>query len=116
VGTEEAVGRYLGVFLPFVATVVCAHLIARQSASGLFGRTLLTDLADAATFRRALLATAVAITLIVSVDLATDGELFLRPRFPESQLLITLLLVGVLLAFMLARSLAPLAKRFKRAG
>ena len=115
-GTEEAVGRYLGVFLPFVATVVCAHLIARRGDSALLGGTRLADLADAATFRRALLATAVAITLIVSVDLATDGELFLRPRFPESQLLITLLLVGVLLAFMLARSLAPLAKRFKRAG
>ena len=53
---------------------------------------------------------------IVAVDAATDGELFLRPRFPESQLLITLLLVAVLLAFTVGRSLAPLARRFKRAA
>ncbi len=112
---EEAVGRYLGVFLPFIATVVCAHLIVRQSGSVLLLRSRLADLADPAIFRRALVATAVAIALIVSVDLATDGELFLRPRFPGSQLLITLLLVAVLLAFAIARSLAPLAKRFKRA-
>ncbi|MDP9245862.1 MAG: hypothetical protein M3O64_04340 [Chloroflexota bacterium] len=38
------------------------------------------------------------------------GDLFLHPQFPESQLLITLLLIGVLLAFTVARSLAPLAR------
>jgi len=108
---EEAVGRYLGVFLPFVATLVCAHLIVRQSGSELLGRT---PLADPLLFRRSLVATAVAGALIVGVDLATDGDLFLRPRSPESPLLITLLLVGVLLAFTIARSVAPLARRFKR--
>jgi len=105
VGTEDAIGRYLGVFLPFVATVVCAHLIARQSGSELLVRM----------FRRALVATGVAVVVIVGVDLATDGDLFLRPRFPESQLLISLVLVALVLAFTLARSLAPLARRFKRA-
>jgi hypothetical protein len=54
------------------------------------------------------------VPLIVAVDLATGGDLFLHPRFPESQLLITLLLVAVLLAFTVGRSLAPLARRFKR--
>ena len=103
-GTEDAIGRYLGVFLPFVATVACAHLIARQSGSEVL----------VATFRRALVATGVAVLLIVCVDLATDGELFLNPRFPESQLLIALVLVALVLAFTVARTLAPLAKRFKR--
>jgi len=103
VGTEEAVGRYLGIFLPFIATVACAHLIARQSGSELLVRT----------FRRALIATGVAVVLIIGVDLATDGDLFLRPRFPESQLLISLVLVALVLAFTVVRSLAPLARRFK---
>lgn len=102
-GTEEAVGRYLGIFLPFIATVACAHLIARQSGSELLVRT----------FRRALIATGVAVVLIIGVDLATDGDLFLRPRFPESQLLISLVLVALVLAFTVVRSLAPLARRFK---
>ncbi len=104
-GTEDAIGRYLGVFLPFVATVACAHLIARQSGSELLLRM----------FSRALVATGIAFLLIVGVDLATDGSLFLRPHFPESQLLISLVLVAVVLAFTVARSLAPLARRFKRA-
>jgi hypothetical protein len=26
-GMEEAVPRYLGVFLPFIATLICAHYI-----------------------------------------------------------------------------------------
>jgi len=112
-GTEEAVGRYLGVFLPFIATVACAHLIARQSGSELLART---GLADPRMFRRALVATGVAVLLIVGVDLATDGDLFLRPRFPESQLLISLVLVALVLAFTVARSLAPLARRFKRSA
>jgi hypothetical protein len=110
---EEAVGRYLGVFLPFIATLVAAHYILRQSGSELLVRT---QLADRRTFRRALISTLVAVVLIVAVDTATDGDLFLRPRFPESQLLITLLLVAVLLTFTVGRSLAPLARRFKRAA
>lgn len=110
---EEAIGRYLGVFLPFIATLVAAHYIVRESGSELLVRT---RLADPRAVRRALVATAVAAALIVAVDAATNGDLFLRPRFPESQLLITLLLVAVLLAFTLGRSLAPLARRFKRAA
>ena len=103
-GTEEAVGRYLGVFLPFIATVACGYLIVGQSGAD---RLVLM-------FRRALVATGVAVGLIVAVDLATDGDLFLRPRFPESQLLISIVLVGLVLAFTVARSVAPLARRFKR--
>ncbi len=100
-GTEEAVGRYLGVFLPFIATVACGYLIVRQSGAD---RLVLV-------FRRALVATGVAVGLIVVVDLATDGDLFLRPRFPGSQLLISLVLVVIVLAFTVVRSLAPLARR-----
>jgi hypothetical protein len=110
---EEAVGRYLGVFLPFIATLVCAHYIVRLSGSEILART---ELASPQTFRRALGATGIAVPLIVGVDVATGGGLFLHPRFPESQLLITLLLVGVLLAFTIGRSLAPLARRLKRIG
>jgi hypothetical protein len=110
---EEAVGRYLGVFLPFIAALVCAHYIVRQSGSELLARS---ELASPKTFRRALGATGIAVSLIVGVDLATSGDLFLHPRFPESQLLITLLLVAVLLAFTIGRSLAPLARRLKRTG
>lgn len=110
---EEAVGRYLGVFLPFIATLVCAHYIVRLSGSEILART---ELASPQTFRRALGATGIAVPLIVAVDVATGGDLFLHPRFPESQLLITLLLVGVLLAFTIGRSLAPLARRLKRIG
>lgn len=108
---EEAVERYLGVFLPFLATLVCAHFIVRQSGSEVLART---KLASPKAFRRALGATGIAVPLIVGVDLATGGDLFLHPRFPASQLLITLLLVAVLLAFTIGRSLAPLARRFKR--
>lgn len=107
---EEAVGRYLEAFLPFIATLICAQYIVRQSDSLLIART---DLASPRTFRRALLATAIAVPLIIAVDLATGGDLFLHPRFPESQLLISLLLVAVLVVFMVGRSLAPLARRFK---
>ena len=108
---EEAVGRYLGVFVPFIATVVCAHYIVRLSGSELIARS---GLASPDMFRRALAGTGIAVALIIAMDIATGGDLFLRPRFPESQLLITLLLVAVLLAFSLGRSLAPLARRFKR--
>jgi hypothetical protein len=107
---EEAAGKYLDVFLPFIATLICAHYIVRQSGALPIART---DLASPRTFRRALVATGIAVPLIIAVDLATGGDLFLHPRFPESQLLITLLLVAVLLVFMIGRSLAPLARRFK---
>lgn len=110
---EEAVGRYLGVFLPFIAAIVCAHYIVRTSGSELITRT---ELASPTFFRRALIGTLVAVALIMGVDVATGGELFLRPRFPESGLLITLLLVAVLLAFTIARTVAPLARRLKRVG
>jgi hypothetical protein len=108
---EEAVGRYLGVFVPFIAALVCGHYILRESGSQLLGRT---ELGSPKMFRRAITATFVAVTLIVGVDSATGGDLFLRPRFPESQLLMTLVLVGLLLGFTVGRSLATIARRFKR--
>lgn len=109
---EEAALRYLGVVLPFVATLVCGHYIVRTSGSELVAGT---ELASPKLLRRALAATSVAVGLIVIVDGMTGGDLFLHPRFPESQLLITLLVIGVLLASMIGRSLAPIARRFKRA-
>jgi hypothetical protein len=110
---EEAITRYLGVFAPFVATLVCAHYILRMNGSAMLART---ELGSPRILRRSLIATAVAFVLIVSVDIATGGDLFLRPRFPESQLLITLLLIVVLLTFTIGRTLAPIARRFKRVG
>ena len=110
---EEALGRYLGVFLPFIATLVCAYFIVKQNRSDVFARL---EIVSAKTFRRVFGATAVAVPLIVGVDLITGGDLFLHPQFPESQLLITLLLIAVLLAFSIARSLTPLARRLKLIG
>jgi hypothetical protein len=110
---EEAVGRYLGVFLPFIATLICAHFIVRQSGSEILART---EIASPKMIRRGLIATAIAVPLIIAVDLASGGDLFLHPRFPESQLLITLLLVAVLLAFSIGRLVAPIARWFKRAA
>ncbi|MEP7003241.1 MAG: hypothetical protein ABI888_01755 [Chloroflexota bacterium] len=109
---EEAALRYIGVFLPFVATLICAHYLVRTSGFELIART---ELASPKVTWRALGATAVSIGLIVSVDVMTSEDLFLHPRFPESQLLITTLLVGLVLVFMIGRSLAPIARRFKRA-
>ena len=83
----------------------------RASGSALIART---ELASPTRLRRALAATAVAVALIIIVDSLSAGDLFLHPRFPESQLLITLLLIGVLLVFTIGRSLAPIALRFKR--
>ena len=110
---EEAVLRYLSVFLPFIATIICAHYIVRTSGSPFLAGT---DLASPQLLQRALGATAVAVGLIVVVDALTDGELFLRPRAPGSPLLITMLLVAVLLIFAIGRSVAPLARWFKRAS
>ena len=113
IGMEEAVTRYLGVFLPFIATIICGHYLMRSTGSPLLAGM---ELASPRLLRRALWATAVAVGLIVLVDGLTDGELFLRPRSPGTQLLITMLLVGVLLLAALGRSLAPLARWFKRAA
>lgn len=108
---EDATLRYLGVFLPFVATLICAHFIVRTGGSDLAARI---ELGSPTFLRRALGATPVAVGLIVSVDGLTNGDLFLHPRFPESQLLITIVLIGVLLVFTIGRCLAPLARWFRR--
>ena len=106
---EEPIARYLGVFLPFIATLICAHYVMRTNASPLLARF---DLGSPRLLWRALWATAAAAGLFLIVDLLTDGELFLRPRSPGSQLLITLLLVCLLLAAAIGRTLAPIARRF----
>ena len=113
IGMEEAITRYLGVFLPFIATIICAHYLLRSTGSPQLAGM---ELASPRVLRRALWATAAAVGLIVLVDALTDGELFLRPRSPGTQLLITMLLVGVLLVSAIGRSLAPIARRFKRAA
>jgi len=109
---EGATVRYLGVFLPFVATLICAHYIVRAGGSDLVARI---ELGSPTFLRRALRSTAAAVGLIVFVDGLTNGDLFLHPRFPGSLLLITIVLVGVLLVFTIGGSLAPLARRFRRA-
>ena len=111
-GLEQATLRYLGVFLPFIATLIAAHYIVRASGSELAART---ELASPSFLRRALGATAVAAGLFLIVDGLTAGDLFLHPRFPESQLLIAILLIAVFLVFTIGRSLAPIARRFRRA-
>ena len=100
-------------FLPFIATIICALYLMRSTGSPLLAGM---DLASPRLLRRALWATAVAVGLIVLVDALTDGELFLRPRSPGTQLLITMLMVGVLLLSAIGRSLAPIARWFKRAA
>ena len=85
----------------------------RTNASPLLARA---DLGSPKLLWRALWATTTTTTLIVIVDTLTDGELFLRPRSPGSQLLITLLLVGLLPAAAVGRTLAPIARWFTRAA
>lgn len=108
---EEALGRYLGVFLPFIAMLCCAHLILRASGASL---VLRTDLGSPRLLRRALAATSVAAALIVVVDALTGGELFLHPRFPTSQLLVTLLVVIIALGATIARTLEVVTRRHRR--
>ncbi|HEX9269581.1 MAG TPA: hypothetical protein VF998_07050 [Candidatus Limnocylindria bacterium] len=108
---ESALARYLGVFLPFIATLVCAHFIVRSSPSLALARM---GLSSPQLLRRALVATGIAVALIVTVDVLTDGALFLRPRFPESQLLVSLILVAVVLTFTVGRAVSPMARRLFR--
>lgn len=105
---EASIVRYLDVFVPWCVTVVLGHLILRTSsssyiaASGLASRQMLV---------RVLGATAVAMALIVGADLFTNGDLFLRPRFPASQLLVAVIAVTALSAGLLVRTLGPLLRR-----
>ena len=99
------IGRYLGVFLPFLAVLVLGHLIVRSSGAWQLQRSAL---ASPDLLRRLLAASAAAIGIILAVDGLTGGDLLLRPRSPQSELLIGLVIVALIVsrsALRLARSL-----------
>ncbi|MDE3111375.1 MAG: hypothetical protein KGK34_00355 [Chloroflexota bacterium] len=106
---EGILARYLSIFLPFLATVVLAHLVLRSSGSW---QTERIGLASPALLRRILLATASAIGIILVVDLVTGGDLVLRPSSPRSEILIALVLVTLVAA----RSILRIAERLMARG
>jgi hypothetical protein len=108
---DGAIARYLDVFVPWVATVVLGHFILRSSTSPLITGS---GLASRAMLVRVLVATTVAIGIIVSTDLLTGGDLFLRPRFPSSQLLAGVIAVTGASVALLARTLQPVLRRVRR--
>lgn len=108
---EGILARYLGVFLPFLAFVVLGHLIVRSSGAWQLQKSAL---ASPHLFRRVLLGSLAAIGIIVAVDLVTGGDLFLRPRSPQTELLIGLILVGLVGGRTAFKALAPLARRARR--
>jgi hypothetical protein len=110
---EGILARYLGVFLPFLAFVVLGHLIVRSSGAWQLQRSAL---ASPELFRRVLLSSVAAIAIILGVDIATGGDLFLRPRSPQTEILIGLVLVGLVGGRTAFKALAPLARRRWRRG
>ena len=107
---EGILSRYLMVFLPFIATVVVAHVVVRSSGARQLERL---GLASPDLLRRVLLATAGAMTIIVSVDALTGGDLFLTPS-PRSTLLIGVVLLALVSARFAARAVEPLAQMLRR--
>lgn len=104
---EGILVRYLGVFLPFVAAIVLGHVIVRSSGAWQLQRSAL---ADPDLVRRLLAASAAAIGIILAVDGLTGGDLFLRPRSPQSGILVGLVIVALItarFASRLARALRP---------
>ena len=71
-----------------------ASMTSVPQAPSTLDLTSRTDFASPRTFRRALVATAIAVPLIIFVDQATGGDLFLHPRFPESHAPVVLSLGG----------------------
>jgi hypothetical protein len=110
VDVEGVVGRYLSVFLPFLATIVLAHLVVRSSGAWQLERM---GLASPDLLRRVLLATAGAMTIIVSVDALTGGDLFLTPS-PRSVLLIGAVLFALVSARFAAHAADPLVRLLRR--
>ena len=108
---EGIVARYLGVFLPFVAVIVLGHFIVRSSGAWQLQRSAL---ASPELVKRILAASAAAIGIIIIVDLLTGGDLFLRPRSPQSPLLIGIVLAALVAGHFALRALAPLARRIRR--
>lgn len=110
---EGILARYLGIFLPFLAFVVLGHLIVRSSGAWQLQKSAL---ASPELFRRVLVSSLAAIGIILAVDAATGGDLFLRPRSPQTELLIGLILVGLVGGRTALRALVPLARRRGRRG
>jgi hypothetical protein len=110
---EGILGRYLMVFGPFVATVVIAHFVVRSSGAWQLERSGLAPLASRDLLRRVLLATAGAMTIIVSVDALTGGDLFLTPS-PKSVLLIGAVLAALLIARFAGNAAGPVLRLLRR--
>lgn len=108
---EGILARYLGVFLPFLAVVVLGHLIVRSSGAWQLQRG---PLASPAVLRKVLASSAAAIGIIIAVDLVTGGDLFLRPRSPQSEILIGLIVVGLVGGRSAVAALGPLARRWRK--
>lgn len=108
---EGILARYLGVFLPFLAFVVVGHLIVRSSGAWQLQRSAL---ASPELFRRILAGSIAAIGIILAVDIATGGALFLRPRSPQTEILIGLVLVGLVGGRSAYRTMVHLARRGRR--
>ena len=107
---EGVLFRYLSVFLPFLATVVIAHHVVRSSGAWQLERM---GLASPDLLRRVLLGTAGAMTIIVSVDALTGGDLFLAPS-PRSLLLIGAVLLALVSAKFAARAVDPFLRSLRR--
>ena len=107
---EGILMRYLSVFAPFLATVVIAHYVVRSSGAWQLERM---GLASPDLLRRVLLATAGAMTIIVSVDALTGGDLFLAPS-PRSLLLIGVIVLALVSAKIGSRAAEPLIRRLRR--
>lgn len=108
---EGILARYLGVFLPFLAFVVLGHLIVRSSGAWQLQKSAL---ASPELLRRVLISSGAAIGIILAVDIATGGDLFLRPRSPQTEILFGLVLVGLVAGRTAISALAPLARRQRR--
>jgi hypothetical protein len=107
---EGILERYLSVFLPFVATLVIAHLVVRSSGAYQLERL---GLASPDLLRRVLVASGGAMGIIVGVDLLTGGDLFLRPS-PRSLFLIGIVLVALVATRYAARAGGSLVRLVRR--
>jgi hypothetical protein len=108
---EGILERYLSIFLPFIATIVLAHLVVRSSGSWQVERT---GLASPILLRRILIASGTAIAIIVGVDVLTSGDLFLRPDPLRSPILFGLVVVGLVAANFAWRAFGFVGERLRR--
>jgi hypothetical protein len=108
---EGILERYLSIFLPFIATVVLAHLVVRSSGSWQVERL---GLASSDLLRRILVASGSAIGIIVGVDLVTGGDLLLRPDPLRSPILVGLVVVGLVAANFAWRAFGLVGERLRR--